>query len=220
MERSESIVNLTKAMIEFHKNVDKIFKDSKGEIPTKNGGKYSYKYASLSNVLDVIDKPLQESGLNIMQFPTGEYELETILSHVSGEFIVSRYRMAPTQNTPQGIGSCITYQRRYAIGAILNLNIEEDDDGSAATWPARGQQKQQPAQQQAENSNAKKVLTADLARKPELFAWIHKQETAAAQKGTPFKISETITRCYQVTPALVNQIINDYIDYKTTNNLL
>jgi hypothetical protein len=31
------------------------------------------------------------------------------------------------------LGSAITYQRRYALGAILNLNIDEDDDGNQAS---------------------------------------------------------------------------------------
>ena len=38
--------------------------------------------------------------------------------------------MTPTKNDPQGAGSVITYQRRYALGAILGLNIDEDNDGN------------------------------------------------------------------------------------------
>jgi hypothetical protein len=41
--------------------------------------------------------------------------------------------MRPQRNDPQGIGSMITYQRRYALGAMLNLNIEEDDDANTAS---------------------------------------------------------------------------------------
>jgi hypothetical protein len=41
--------------------------------------------------------------------------------------------MTPSKNDPQGLGSAITYQRRYALGAILNLNIDEDDDGNQAS---------------------------------------------------------------------------------------
>lgn len=38
----------------------------------------------------------------------------------------------PVKNDPQAVGSAITYMRRYALGAILGLNIEDDDDGNAA----------------------------------------------------------------------------------------
>ena len=41
--------------------------------------------------------------------------------------------MTPSKNDPQGLGSAITYQRRYALGAILGLNIEDDDDGNGAS---------------------------------------------------------------------------------------
>jgi hypothetical protein len=37
------------------------------------------------------------------------------------------------QNDPQAVGSAITYARRYALGAILGLAIDEDDDANSAT---------------------------------------------------------------------------------------
>ncbi len=43
--------------------------------------------------------------------------------------------MTPVKNDPQGIGSCITYQKRYALTSILNLSISDpDDDGNYATY--------------------------------------------------------------------------------------
>ena len=56
--------------------------------------------------------------------------------HSSGEYIGETYVMTPTKNDPQGLGSAITYQRRYALGAILSLNIDEDDDGNEANKPS------------------------------------------------------------------------------------
>jgi hypothetical protein len=37
----------------------------------------------------------------------------------------------PELNDIQKIGSAITYARRYNLVAMLNLNIEDDDDGNA-----------------------------------------------------------------------------------------
>ena len=127
MEKSESIINIATALIEFHKLVAPVNKGSENPF-------FKSKYASLPDILHAIDLPLIESGLVITQFPSGNHSLTTLLIHaVSGEYFQSTYEMKPTKDDPQGLGSCITYQRRYAIGAILNLNIDIDDDGNGAS---------------------------------------------------------------------------------------
>lgn len=127
MQKSESIKNIAAAIMTFHLKVGKISKDATNPF-LKN------KYASLTNILDAIQIPLTESGLAFAQFPTGENGLTTILMHAeSGEYLMSDYTMSPVKNDPQGKGSVITYQRRYALGAVLGLNIEDDDDGHASS---------------------------------------------------------------------------------------
>lgn len=128
MRTSESIKEISKAMVDFHSKVSKIAKSESNPF-------FKSKYASLANILDVIAKPLNESKLVILQFPTEQYRLTTRLLHESGEWFEDTYEMQPTKHTPQDAGSVITYQRRYAIGAILNLNIDEDDDGNKASQP-------------------------------------------------------------------------------------
>jgi hypothetical protein len=126
MQTSEKLEQLPKALLEFHKKVGKIIKSD-------NNPFFKSKYASLATILDVITEPLTDCGLIIIQFPTGLYQLTTRLQHTSGEFMESTYEMQPVKHSPQDAGSVITYQRRYAIGAILNLNIDEDDDGNKAS---------------------------------------------------------------------------------------
>jgi len=130
MQKSESIKNIAQALILFHVKVDTIKKDAKNPF-------FKSTYASLTNILDAINEPLIESGLAVSQFPSGADGLTTILIHgESGEWIESTYEMRPVKDDPQGRGSCITYQRRYALASILSLNIDEDDDGNKATYPA------------------------------------------------------------------------------------
>lgn len=126
MKKSESIEQIAKALITFHVKVDTIKKDAKNPF-------FKSTYASLTNILDAINEPLIECGLSISQFPTGTDGLTTILMHESGEYIAGEYSMRPAKDDPQGRGSAITYQRRYAIASVLSLNIDEDDDGNAAT---------------------------------------------------------------------------------------
>lgn len=130
MERSESIVNLTKGLAKFHSLVGKIGKDSKNPF-------FKSSYASLPHILTEISDPLEQSGLVISQFPN-ELGLTTMLIHAeSGEYISSTYTLQVVkQNDPQAQGSAISYARRYAITSILNLAIS-DDDAEAATKPVR-----------------------------------------------------------------------------------
>jgi hypothetical protein len=126
MEKSPSIQNLAKALLVFQTKMDKIGRDSSNPF-------FKSKYASLSTILEHIQIPLAEAGLSFAQFPTNGEGLTTILMHGnSGEYIEAEYQMTAAKDDPQGRGSAITYQRRYALGAILGLNIDEDDDGNSA----------------------------------------------------------------------------------------
>lgn len=126
MEKSESIKNITMALLNFQKLVGKIPKDSSNPF-------FKSKYAALPDILDKTNQPLIDSGLIVSQWPCGVNGLTTLVAHESGEYIMETYTMTPSKNDPQGIGSNITYQRRYAIGAVLNLNIDVDDDGNGAS---------------------------------------------------------------------------------------
>jgi hypothetical protein len=127
MKTSESIKNIAGAVLNFHKEVGKIPKTEKNPF-------FKSSYASLPVILDAISEPLLKAGLTFMQFPKGQNELETIIMHPeSGEWMSETYYMKPVKEDPQAFGSVITYQRRYALGAILGLNIDEDDDANKAT---------------------------------------------------------------------------------------
>ena len=197
MERSESIKELSKALVEFHKKVGKVIKDAKG---------YNYRYATLSNILDVIQDPLNECGLSVIQLPQGDHELVTILTHISGEFISNTSRMTPKQDDPQGRGSCITYQRRYSIGAVLCINIDDDDDAAAAC----GIKPQQP--------QPKKILTLE-ALNDKFMAWVYKRESETRAKGSPFSLKSLLDTNYRVDDEIFKKASEIYVNYKTNNNL-
>lgn len=126
IETSETIKEIAIAICNFQKEVGKIKKESTNPF-------FKSKYASLSNILDVIQEPLNNNNLSIIQMPIGQNQLTTMVLHNSGEWIKGTYLMTPTKTDPQSLGSAITYQRRYALGAVLNLNIDDDDDGNIAS---------------------------------------------------------------------------------------
>jgi len=133
MNKSDSIKELATALCKFQGEVEKIKKTATNPF-------FKSKYANLADILDIIRQPLSDAGLSFVQFPKGQHELDTMLMHNSGEWISETYQMTPTKNDPQGLGSVITYQRRYALGAILGLNIDEDDDGNKASQPVKKEQ--------------------------------------------------------------------------------
>jgi hypothetical protein len=130
MNKSTTIGELAKALICFHVKVDSIKKDAKNPF-------FKSTYASLPNILEAINEPLNESGLALTMFPYGEHGLWCLLIHAeSGEFIECVYLMKPVRDTPQDKGGCLSYQRRYCISSILNLQIDDlmlDDDGNKAS---------------------------------------------------------------------------------------
>ena len=130
MEKSESIKEIASALCKFQGVVAKVKK-------TETNPFFKSKYADLSAILDVIREPLFECGLSFVQIPSSKYELTTLLMHISGEWISGTFEMKPVKDDPQGAGSVITYQRRYALGSILGLNIDIDDDANEASKPAK-----------------------------------------------------------------------------------
>jgi hypothetical protein len=95
---------------------------------------FKSKYADLAAVRSVIREPLAANGLSIVQLPRtveGGAIVKTILMHTSGQFISNELFMPAGKADPHGLGSAITYARRYSIMSMLAL-AAEDDDGNAA----------------------------------------------------------------------------------------
>jgi hypothetical protein len=136
-EKSDSIANLTKALMLFSIKIGKIKKENTNPF-------FHSLYADLPAIQDAIADPLQESGLVVTQLPCGD-GLITMLAHAeSGEYIMANSTMKPVKNDPQSMGSAITYQRRYSLAALLNLNIDKDDDGNAASVAPKVQVNEKP----------------------------------------------------------------------------
>lgn len=105
---------------------------------------YKSKYADLATCWAVAREPLSRNGLAVVQ-TTEQSQLDgarpvvtvnTYLIHTSGEWISGRLSMPLAKNDPQGVGSAVSYGRRYGLSAILGIvGKEEDDDGNSASIP-------------------------------------------------------------------------------------
>ena len=127
---------LFQAIANFQVECPKISKDANN--PFFKGSKY----ATLPHILNVITPILKKNGLVIVQ-PVINTCVVTKLIHIdSGQILESVYDIVCKDATnPQQIGSAVSYARRYSISSILNLNIDDDDDGNSATGNVAPQSK-------------------------------------------------------------------------------
>jgi len=131
MKMSDTISELATALAKAQGQIEDASKD--GLNPA-----FRSKYADLAAVRAVIREPLAVNDLAIMQFPRtrqGFVEVETMLIHKSGEFVSETLELPVAKFDAHGIGSGITYGRRYGMMSVLCL-AAVDDDGNAATEKA------------------------------------------------------------------------------------
>lgn len=158
MKKSDSIVEIAKALAEFRKDLKQPAKDA-------NNPFFKSKYTTLDKVIEAIDETAPKHDLSFTQWAVsneqGNVGVETLLLHSSGEFIhYDALYMKPEKNTPQSIGSCLTYSRRYSISAIFGITSDEDDDGNQATGnnqPKQQYNKQQNNRNTQQNNNQMKT---------------------------------------------------------------
>lgn len=127
MKMSDSIAQLAEALSKAQGQIDDATK-------TGINPHFRSKYADLAAVRSVIREPLAVNDISVIQAPRtldGEVEVETMLVHKSGEYISETLRLPVGKWDAHGIGSGISYARRYGLMSILAL-AADDDDGNAA----------------------------------------------------------------------------------------
>jgi len=164
--------------------VIKAWSDIKAAVKDSVNPHLKNHYADLASVMDAVKKPLADNDLAVLQ-PVKDNTssdpgatVETYIMHSSGQYMMSEFSMSAVDRKPQTIGATITYLRRYALGSMLGLVAEEDDDGNSGSGVSadrvqRNYQSRQaaapvkqaePAVQQAKPSNDTE-LARDLRNK-------------------------------------------------------
>lgn len=127
-EKSAEITEIATALSKAQAEIEPPKKDAANPF-------FKSKYADLASITEAIRKPFAKHGLAILQEPkvaNGKVIVATTILHSSGQYFRSELEMTPTKSDPQGIGSAITYGRRYAMQAAAGV-APEDDDGNAAS---------------------------------------------------------------------------------------
>ena len=137
-----------------------------GAKKSANNPFFKSKFADLGEVIKCVKEPFEDNGLSFVQFPVsadGFAGVETIILHESGEFISNEFMLKCAKNDPQGMGSAITYAKRYGLQAACGIP-SEDDDGNAASAPA-------PKKPQMTQKQAVESLAAAKSIKSLVAAW-------------------------------------------------
>lgn len=137
MLKSESIKELATALSLAQGQMESAKKDKENPF-------FKSHYSDLASVWEACREPLSKHGLSVTQLTDveeGKLVIESVLMHKSGEWISGRLAMPIMKNDPQSMGSLISYGRRYALGAIVGIVSEEDNDAEEATDRGKKEEK-------------------------------------------------------------------------------
>ena len=135
-----------------------------GAIKSETNPHFRQKYAGLGAVQDACLPALHKHGFAVIHAigrDDGGAWLETSLLHESGEEPFScRVPLRVDKDNMQGLGSAITYARRYGLMCISGVAPEDDDgNNAAASPPKRGNGQAREAPQPTEEAAQKVVST-------------------------------------------------------------
>ena len=161
IRQSDSIAKLAPALVAAQAEMVNAPKETKGQV----GSQIRY-YTDLPTLTDLVRPILAKHALAYLQLPSGgaggQVGLTTRLLHDSGEWIEDDYTM-PAGQGAQGVGSALTYARRYALMALLGIAADDDDGAAASQGQSR---RRQPAAQVNTNATGANTPTSDRAITP------------------------------------------------------
>ena len=125
--QSEHINELAAALAKAQRTLKAAIKDS-------TNPHFRSRYADLASIWSAWQEAGPAHGLAITQTTAvrdGAIILITQMSHSSGQWMRGEYPLNPIKNDPQGLGSAMTYARRYSLAAMAGV-CPDDDDGENA----------------------------------------------------------------------------------------
>jgi len=134
MQTSEQINELAAALAKAQGEMSGAVKDATNPF-------FKSSYADLASVIEASRSALSKHGLAVIQSPSAEgttVSLDTLLVHSSGQWVRGTMTMTAKDDSPQALGSCVSYAKRYALQAFVGV-ASVDDDGEAAQGRSKPQ---------------------------------------------------------------------------------
>jgi hypothetical protein len=127
IETSPQFGEIAAAIAAAQAEIDNAEKDAKNPH-------FNSKYATLASVYAACRPALSKHKVAVIQvpfnLPEGDIGIATLLAHPSGQWIKGRLYCKPAKYDAHGVGSVLTYMRRYSLSAMVGV-APEDDDGNA-----------------------------------------------------------------------------------------
>lgn len=210
LEWSPDFSEIVKALPAAQAAIGKVVKDSESQHMGK-------RYASLAAVIEAVIPAMNTNGIAVMQpveFDGQNVTVQTMLIHTSGQFMRTRLSMRPVKTDPQGIGSAITYARRYALLAIAGVAPEDDDGAEASQVPKTAGEKTGDGQQPRHGS-ARDPQQGGGGKDWREFARAHVAKYKAAKSHSELaaidrNAAEDLVACENEAPDVNNWLVEQF----------
>lgn len=173
MKTSEQTNELDEALSKFQGKMPVVKKDvavsMKGTSKSGKDFNVNYEYAPLDTIQQLANPILSECDLNITQdigfefSPSGNiiHLVYSRVAHKSGQYKISKWPLDMSGVTKeQDRGSKITFNKRYAYVAALNIALSDEDNDAVGVGVGNNKPAQQPVKQQPQ-SKAVDVMTGN-----------------------------------------------------------
>jgi len=156
MQTSDTLGKFATAMAKAQATMGGAAKDSRN--PHFNSA-----FADLASVVNAVKGPLSTNGIAFVQMPSSTGDLVSVttrLVHSSGEWMQCTLSARPRKSDPQGVGSVVTYLKRYTLQAMCGVPSEDDDGNAGSQGPERQQERRPEPRQDFDSSAAVATIEA------------------------------------------------------------
>lgn len=198
--QSDNIAELATALAKCQGEMGPAIKDSVNPH-------FKSKFATLYSIWEACREPLSKNGLSIVQtmvYLNEKLCLTTKLLHSSGQWISSTTPVISAKQDAQGIGSALTYFKRYSLSALLGIcTADEDDDAEASMPKDRNGNKQKP-----EKVDFPAISAEECKKITELAEGCHPEYIS---KITTYLASQGVKTYADIKVDMYNKILNGMI---------
>jgi len=199
LHSSDTVVDIITALCAAQSAFGVVAKDRTANVEMRGGGSYKYSYATLASVIAAVRPALNAQGIALVQSAnilnterSVLLQVDTRFLHTSGQWIGSVLRLPLGDATPQGMGSLLTYLRRYGLSALAGVASEDDDDGQLAQpAPTRETTPRERERQRREAKAAAPETPAPTEAPPQLENELPAREPKPPARGRATKPAST-----------------------------